>query len=213
MKRRRLVLFAIVLSTILVFIGNVNAGSVTVATFSDPSGEASSPLFKVDWANSLINGGWADSQNNLDLQIVLPGANAVFADAWFIMDPLVITSTIIFGGQKWGTTDSGQIRFYADGTSTNPVLIIDFLAGFIGRQFLAAEEQFAANTVVITGSAIPYALSYEQFSFSFANVTNFNVGDGFTSTASFTSSAVVPEPATLCLLGLGSLLIIRKKHK
>jgi hypothetical protein len=210
MKRRRLVILAVVLSAVLIlFAGNIQAASVTVATFSDPSGNANNPLFTVDWTNSIINGGWADSQSNLNLQI--PLTNSSIPDAWFDMDQLAITGTMVFGGVKYGTTGAGQIRFYASGSTTNPVMQIDFLTGNVGRQFLAADE-FYANNVNITGSAIPYALSLEQFSFSFANVTNLPDREGFTSTASFTSSAV-PEPATMFLLVLGSIALLAKRKK
>ena len=49
------------------------------------------------------------------------------------------------------------------------------------------------------------------FAFSFANlkaVEPSTLKIGYTATASFTSSAtVVPEPATLIILGLGSILL------
>ena len=78
-------------------------------------------------------------------------------------------------------------------------------------------DEFFANNVVITGSKIGSAtLSNESFSFSFANQEalsgNWDEGFGFTATASFTSSATVPEPATMCLLGLGTLSLLRRKN-
>ena len=211
MTKKHLVLTAIVLVAALILpLGTIQADSVTVATFADPSGNANNPLFTVNWANSTINGGWADSKNGLNLEVPLTSSS--FANAWFAMDQLTITGTIVFGGTKYGTTGAGQIRFYADGTNTSPLLNIDFTTGAVGVQFLAGDDDFIGNNVTITGSAIPFALSYEQFSFSFANVTPLISGvDGFTSTASFTSSAVVPEPATICLLGLGALALLKKR--
>ena len=201
-------ILAIVLAAVLILpISATQAASVTVATFADPSGNATDPLFTVNWTNSTVNGGWADIKGGLNLQIPLTGVS--FANAWFVMDQLAITNTIVFGGSTYGQTGAGQVRFYEDGSTTNPLLCIDFITGYVGRQFLAADE-FYGNNVTITGSAIPFALSYEQFSFSFANVTSF-LPDGFNSTASFTSSAV-PEPATICLLGLGALSLLRRKR-
>jgi len=189
--------------------GSAQAGSATVATFADPSGSADDPLFTVNWTNDTVNGGWADSKSGLDLQISLTGVP--FEDAWFEMDEIDITSSVVFGGYTYGETGEGEIRFYADGSTTDPLLRIYFETSFIATQFFGADD-FVADNVTITGSAIPLALSYEQFSFSFANVTDLPDDSGFTATASFTSSAV-PEPATLCLLGLGGLFIRRKRSK
>ena len=183
--------------------------SFTVATFADPSGNANNPLFTVNWVNATVDGGWADGKNNLLLEI--PFTSASFANAWFTMDQLTITNTVSFGGYTYGQTGAGEIRFYQAGSTVNPLLKIAFGNSFVSRQALGADD-FIIDHVTITGSAIPVVLSYEQFNFSFANVTSLANQNGFTSTASFTSSAI-PEPTTIAIFAFGLLPAIMKRKR
>ena len=84
-----------------------------------------------------------------------------------------------------------------------PRLTISFESGYVDYHNFAADEFFGEN-VTISGIGITTgSLKEEFFSFAFANQTVLpGSDDGFTATTAFTSSAV-PEPATVCLLGLG----------
>jgi hypothetical protein len=183
------------------------AGVVTIATFEDPSGSGADPLFTIDSDNGNIDGGWGDSKTGLNLNIVDPGV--VYNDAWFTM------STLTYGGGYSGTTGAGTVKFYADGdaSTATPILEIDFSSAYLNPGGLAAQELFFAGaSIVISGVDITDQLTDEAFSFGFANQVLTPENNGFTATAAFTSSAaVVPEPMTICLLGLGGLLIRRGK--
>ena len=187
--------------------------SLTIATFADPSNNSNNSLFKVDFTEMTLTGGWPDIKPGLLLEIPYNN-NTSFQNAWFTMTDIAILppSGGISGISQIGP---GEISFYADGSSTDPLVIINFESGFISRYGFGADEIFIAEDVIITGSVIPSPLSEEMFSFSFTNLAKLsgstNWSDGFTATASFTSSAVVPEPTTIALLGVGALSLIRRK--
>ena len=205
MKKRYLIMIALMLAVGFV---SVNAkATVTIATFADPSANSANPLFTVDFQNNLITGGWDDAKTGLTLQI--PYSSNNFADAWFSMTNVIINDT-------FGNTSGGTINFYANNTSTNPLLVVAFDSGHVDYFNFGADSIFVANNVTISGSEItvPPPLSECEFALSFVNKARLSGhtdwADGFTATASFTSSAI-PEPATICILGLGALSLVRRK--
>ena len=183
------------------------AGVVTIATFADPSGSGANPLFTIDSDNGNINGGWDDSKTGLSLNIVY--ASKVYNDAWFTM------STLTYGGGYSGTIGAGVVKFYADGDASTetPILQINFSSAYLNPGGIAAQELFIVGGIItIAGVDISELLINEAFSFSFANHVLTPGNNGFTATAAFTSSAeVVPEPATIALLGLGALALLRRR--
>ena len=218
MKRRSLIIILALSAGFISANAKATMDSMTIATFADPSASSSNPLFKVDFTQMKFTGGWDDNKTGLTL--VTPGG-VTFADAWFKMSDVTITNTTTIPNVgKFGQIGSGAINFYANNTSISPLVSIEFESGLVSRYDFSGsdetpDEGIVAENVTITGSAIPYTLSEEQFSFSFANVAKLpghtSLNDGFTATAAFTSSAEIPEPATLCLLGLGALNLLRRK--
>jgi hypothetical protein len=205
MQRSSLIIILLALSVGFL---SVNAkASMTIATFDDPSTGSNDPLFTVDFTQNKFTGGWGDDKTGLTLQIPYSGHN--FTDAWFTMTDVVITSA-------FGDTSGGTIDFYANNTSTTPLLVIDFTSGYVDSHTFGADSMFDVYNVTITGSEITgTSLSEGGFSFSFANLAYLegsqDWNEGFTTTAAFTSSAV-PEPVTICLLGLGALVLPRKRR-
>lgn len=218
--------FLIITLIIFFVVGFISANalaSVTLATFADPSRNNSNSLFTVDFLHNSLTGGWSDAKTGLVLEIPCSGYtienSSAFHDAWFTMSVVDITSVHTMSGE----TGAGEIKFYANGTATDPLVIVSFISGAVSRYGMGADEIFTANTVTITGSKISGVLSEEQFSFGFANLAKLSGHtlwtDGFTATAAFTSSAdispgpVAPEPATICMLGFGALSLIRRKKR
>lgn len=171
----------------------------TVATFANPSTGSWAPLFNVDWAADTVTGGWADGLGGLSLEFTYSAVT--LNDVWFEMAPVAITSEPIAG--EYGYTGGGVINFYAAGTVVNPVLTITFESGVVNK-FV-----FGSDNATFTGSEITIPLDEEQFSFAFAAKRPTN--GGFSATAAFDASAI-PEPATLSILGLGSLVLVRRKR-
>lgn len=176
----------------------LSSQAFTWATFADPALDETTPLFTV--SASSITGGW----NGSGLLLQTPGwAAPDYADAQFSMAPVAI-SLVVPG---FYTLGAGQIDF-ADNVG-NPVFTINFASGFLSPNGVGGSDLFS-NNVSFSGPGVPVGLTQETFNFSFANIVP--TADGFTATASFTSSAV-PEPATLAALGIGLAALLRRRRK
>jgi hypothetical protein len=208
MKKHWLILILLTFLSVGFISANAKA-SLTIATFDDPSGNGNNPLFTVDFIHMTLDGNWPDTKTGLTLEIPYNN-NHTFANAWFDVNGVVTLSEIIAGTLY--STGPGEIKFYGDGNSANPLITIEFDSGVLSLDsYSFGAKEFTAENVTITGSEITGPLSQEEFTFNFANVLPPDWSDGFTATAAFTSSAV-PEPATICILGLGALSLVRKKR-
>ncbi len=183
-----------------------------VATFADPSSDGDSPpMFTIDFGYpGTLAGGWGYDETGLNLEIVWPSAAEVYPDAFFIFDTIDY-----YGEVTGGTTGAGVVEFYADGDTAmaETLLKLEFNGASLNLGGVYAHSIFIADNVTISGKGIPTTLNMEEFSFSFAKKQPVG-GDGwcgatgFTATAAFTSSAI-PEPISLGLLTLGSLVLLR----
>ena len=181
----------------------------TVLTFEDPSPGGATPFFTINRQVNTIDAAWSDAQMNLNLQLwgaVTPS----YFNAFFTMDQLTFNPVT-------GVTDVGRIRFFDNNATPidqNALVIIDFYHALLVADQHVGSTEFLGHNVTITGTAIPWPLTNESFSFAFANQTDIggDPANGFTATATFTSSAVIPEPLTLGLFAVGSILALRGKR-
>ncbi len=200
-------LTTIITIIIITLIASSTQATITIATFADPTTDASTPLFTVDFNANLITGGWMSS--NLNLEVL---SSTIYNNAVFTITDVNITSDSdpFLGGIK---TQGGTIKFF-ESDQTTEILTVEFNTGWVSLfQFGGADFEFEGEEVTISGPALgSLVLDEETFAFSFTNIAAIqgNIQNGFTATASFTSSAI-PEPATIGLIGLGALLLRRKR--
>lgn len=177
---------------------SARAESITIATFSDPAQDGSTPLFTFDATAHELSGGW-DSAG-----LTLETATGTFENVTFSMSPLDVDA---FGG-----TSAGQIDFRDSGNTL--IYQITFDSAHLSALGFGATEFLATDAVQFMGSILPAPVFAESFAFAFANLIPSGPGAGFTATASFTSSAeVVPEPASMALLLMGGLALARVRRR
>lgn len=175
------------------------AANITVATFADPSPGSGSSLFTAKFGSTkTLTGGWSGG----GLTLNVPGHT--YNDVKFAMPSISLTPvyTNIY------TTGSGTINFFD--SDSNPLFVITFDSGML-TPFGFGSNEMLENNVTIASDGITGTQG--QFAFAFANLAPLPGGfsKGFTATSSFSASAMIPEPATICLLSLCALSLIRRK--
>lgn len=173
----------------------------TIATFADPALNGSTPLFSFNGGASTLSGSWA----GLGLTLQTPGLAAPdFTDVTFTM-----AATGVTGSLPFASIGAGSIDFF-DNTAS-PIMTISWDNASL-TSFGFGASQFAAQNVAFSGPAVPGGFTDESFAFSFANLVVSPTGGDWSATASFTSSATIPAPGAIALLGMGGLVAGRRRR-
>jgi hypothetical protein len=206
-----------IVACLLLLAGLAQGTSITVSTFADPAVDSTTPLFNVNSTANTITGGWADSRTGLNMQVA-GGIGTPYVDAWFTINttesttsaPLTIGDPQSMWGMYFGKTGAGVITFYKNGT-TNKILKIAFDKAYVTPTGFGVSKTLdpTANITITdyTGSSL-FGTSGVSFSFGFVNIDS--TATGYNATSSFSLSAI-PEPATIALLSIGTLSLIRKR--
>ena len=209
MKRRMCnILILPVIVTLLAFSGGAPAEEIPIASFDNPAYNGSTPLFEVNITHENILGGWDDTRTGLTLNVEYTGNT--YTDAFFELDNILYSN-----GINGGATGTGEIRFYHDNqdTSETPLMRISFDQANISPSGLGGYHWISSNNVTVSGSEINGTLTDESFTFGFAHQQPLESDEGYTATGNFALTAV-PEPATVILLGLGTVFCVpNRKNK
>lgn len=178
------------------------AEAFTFATFSDPTIGQGNPTAMIFVAGGELSGGY----DGVSLQTLSGTVTASFE----VTGPggaggVAVTEV----APEFWALGAGAVRFFT-GSDSN-VLTITFESGSLTENEFGANE-FQGDVVSFSGSSVVQAYTNEAFGFAFANPrVNAN---GKSYTASFTASVdAVPEPASLGVLGIGALALIRRRRR
>ncbi len=188
----------------LVAFASVSQASITVATFADPSLSSNAPMFTWDSGASTLQGSWKQP----GLTLITPGLIGGGSYSNVTMQTNLIALTPIIPNTYY-SMGRGVIDFFD--SSGGALFNIQFSSGSFLNPFNAGASDVNLDNVIFGGPKVAN-LTNEHFSFSFANPVT--AGTQHTFTASFTSSAdVVPEPATIGVLGLGILALKKRRAR
>lgn len=188
--------------------GAVSAQSFTLATFADPTLDATTPMITFLSSNTnplnlsgTLSGSWTGSGLTL-ITPNLPGgpfANARFSLATAGGGAISVSN---------GAVSAGVVTFR---NSANAVLFsINFQSAVYNNSGVGGNFLINSGISFTNGLLNVSNFTNGAFGFAFANPTT--SGNQITYTASFTSSAV-PEPASLAALGLGAIALIKRRRR
>jgi hypothetical protein len=197
MRRRKIV---VVLLAVCAMGGIASANLLSNGDFNSPDSTASPD----NWILWTYGGGWANHQNtNIPFDgsyfMAVGGSSNAGAGLYQIVPAAAgvnYTLTVDAGAQAWWWPHGEMKMFFLDASSTEISHVTAVTADSGGYDIQVDWHNVSLSAVAPAGTT--------QVKVEFANAN----GQG---TAWFDNAVLVPEPVTMVLLGLGGLLLRRKK--